>query len=160
MSKPVCEALVSRPGAVEGWNDWGYLRDSATGPEFISLNHGLESHLSLAESYYHLAAANLCDIRGKHLSGQMVAESPEPLIPSPDVVVQVAHEPPPPMPSQTVMPEETASALTPGTALIYGAVVIGVAVLAFFSHRRTQATDTTPKPNYPDIFNQEDSTDG
>jgi hypothetical protein len=45
--------------------------------------------------------------------------------------------------------------------LAYGAVVLVVAGLALFSSIRTKATDTTPRPNYPDIFNnQEDKHRG
>lgn len=164
MNKRPCEELVSRPGLAEGWNDWGYLQDSAQGQQFVSLNYGLEAHLDTPTALYHLAASGLCEVQGQHLYGQMVADPVPGFVAEPvDNPTIAAHEPPPPIPSGDAAPQEPAEALSPATALIYGAVVLGIAVLAFFSSKRTKATDTTPAPSYLDIFNQdnqEDFTDG
>lgn len=160
MTKRPCEELVSRPGLTEGWNDWGYLQDTAQGQQFVSLNYGLEAHLDTPTALYHLAAAGLCEVKGQHLYGQLVADPVSGFVAEPVSNPTVAaHEPPPPIPSGEATPEP-AEALSPTTALVYGAVVLGIAVLAFFSSKRTKAADTTPAPSYPDIFNQEDSTDG
>jgi hypothetical protein len=155
MTKRPCEELVSRPGLAEGWNDWGYLQDSTQGQQFVSLNYGLEAHLDTPTALYHLAAAGLCEVKGQHLYGQLVAE------PVPDFVAEpvsnpvvTAHEPPPPI------PQEPAVTLNPGAAVAYGAVVVCIALLAFFSSRRTKANDTTPAPDYPDIFNNQEDYDG
>ena len=157
MPKRACESLVQRPGQTEGWTDWGYLQDTAEGQQFVSLNYGLESHLDQPTAFYHLAAAGLCEVKGKHLSGQMVADDPTPLTLDPDSpVIEVAHEPPPPVPSPV-----DASGRDSIAATVFFVLVLLAALAAFISDGITRKNDTTPKPEYPDIFNanaQEDKT--
>lgn len=157
MTRP-CESLVQRPGQIEGWTDWGYLQDTAQGQQFVSLNYGLEAHLDQPTAFYHLAAAGLCEVQGQHLSGQLIADDPAPLATDPDsptanpVVEIAAHEPQPPVPST----EEANNRGDVIGTLIF-ALVILAAVAAFVSDTMTRKNDTTPKPEYPDIFNaQED----
>ena len=160
MPKRACESLVQRPGQTEGWTDWGYLQDTAQGQQFVSLNYGLESHLDQPTAFYHLAAAGLCEVQGKHLSGQMVAQDPTPLSldpdsPSQNPVVEVAHDPPPPVPSPVEVNDRDSIAAT-----VFFVLVLLAALAAFISDGITRKNDTTPRPNYPDIFNaqQEDKT--
>lgn len=152
MTNPVCENLVRRDNPDQpGWSEWGYMADTANGPQFQSLNYGLESHLSNAESFYHLAAAGLCRIQGKPLAGQQVADIAPLQIPDPETVTNqpVTVEPEPV--AQTV--QETPPSPWVGTVLVIGVCVLAGA--AFLSDRRTKANDTTSRPKYPDIFNQE-----
>lgn len=152
MSNPICENLVRRESPDQpGWSEWGFMAETANGSQFQSLNYGLESHLSNAESFYHLAAAGLCRIQGQPLAGQLVADDVPVLIPDPETV-----------PTQPVAIDAPAPVDVPAPdqpqPWVGGLVVLGVAmfaVAAWISDRKTKAADVTARPKYPDIFNQE-----
>jgi len=66
--------MKSRPSATEGWDQWGVI--NAMG-EFEPV-YGLESHHDDSSAMYFLAAAGVCQIKGKYKQGTVeVPEQPK-----------------------------------------------------------------------------------
>ena len=147
MTIRVCEQMVHRPSSQSGWSQWGEVDPQGN---FVPL-WGVESKHDQFASMYFLDAAGICDIQGKSQMGQPApvdaaatapvagGDAPIPSVSGGATAIVVSEAE-----SQSVLSQITSDQVMGGVGL----AVVALLALAYWQHRRTQATDTTEAPSY------------
>jgi len=137
-----CEDLTPVPSETQGWVQWSSVNADGS----VTPLYGLEAGQAEEVAFYYLSAAGICEIRGQNAQGQALPVAPLTMEPAP-VTGQVT--------AQGVDTEPISNYQFPGVWIV-PVIVVGMAVGAWWSMRRTRATDPTPNNSFSISFNKEE----